>query len=424
MKKMVAVRIGLLLGVLLLLLSGCTTGGNGVSPTSTYSNGLDVGSKHYKDILNGSSVLDIKITMDQANLNALRDDPGAAEYYSAAIKIGDDTTVENVGFRTKGNTAFADVDEAGNLRYSYKIKFDKFVNKQKYHKLDEMVLMNLYKDPSYMREYLALEVLRSLGASVPLASFAKLTINNEYAGLYLCVESVDDGFMNRVFGNNDGNLYKAEVGSTLLDQSSLSALEQKNGDDETKSYLTDLISKLNAMPAGGKGDIESILNVDSVLMYAAANTMMGAYDSYSGKDANNYYLYENSGIFSLIPWDYHLAFGASGKDNGSSATVSLDDPVFRTSLDQRPLFQKLLAVEEYKTKYNEYVERLKTILAGLHEKVEALDAQIGSLVEQDATSFYGYENYLANIGREGHVDTSGIVSLTEYVSLRLAAVNR
>lgn len=420
MKK--RMRVGLLLCVLLLV-AGCTGTGSGAGEsTPTFHNGLTVGSTHYKDVINGSKVINIAVTMDQGNLTALRNDPGASDYYSAAIKIGNDPTIENVGFRTKGNTAFTNVSDASLQRYSYKVKFDEFVDKQKYNKLDEMVLMNLYKDPSYMREYLALEVLREMGAKVPLVSFATLTINGEAAGLYLCVEAIEDGFLNRVFGNNDGNLYKAEIDSTLLNETSLTTLEQKNGKDETKASLSELITKLHAMPAGEKGEIESILDVNSVLLYAAANAMMGAYDSYSGKDADNYYLCENDGIFTLIPWDYHLAFGASGKDNGASATVSLEEPVFRTTFAQRPLISKLLAVEEYKTRYYDYVNRLKNILAGLDERIQAIDQQIGTLVAQDGTTFYGYENYLASLGREGYTDGTGIISIREYVAQRLASL--
>ncbi len=37
-----------------------------------------------------------------------------------------------------------------------------------------------------------------------------------------------------------------------------------------------------------KGDIESVLDVDSVLKYIAANTLLESYDSYSGQFSQNY----------------------------------------------------------------------------------------------------------------------------------------
>ena len=55
------------------------------------------------------------------------------------------------------------------------------------------------------------------------------------------------------------------------------------------------------MPEGEKGDIESVLNVDSALKYIAANTVLGNYDSYNGNMAQNYYLYGQDGNFTVIP---------------------------------------------------------------------------------------------------------------------------
>ena len=33
------------------------------------------------------------------------------------------------------------------------------------------------------------------------------------------------------------------------------------------------------------------------------------WDSYLGHTGHNYFLYEENGILSILPWDYNLAFG-------------------------------------------------------------------------------------------------------------------
>lgn len=60
-----------------------------------------------------------------------------------------------------------------------------------------------------MREYLTYEAFRKLGADTPLTVYANVYVNGNLFGFYLCVEDVDDSFLEREFGDNDGNLYKA-----------------------------------------------------------------------------------------------------------------------------------------------------------------------------------------------------------------------
>jgi spore coat protein CotH len=40
----------------------------------------------------------------------------------------------------------------------------------------------------------------------------------------------------------------------------------------------------------------------------AVSTAWSNLDSYQGSLAHNYYLYEQDGVFSLLPWDYNESF--------------------------------------------------------------------------------------------------------------------
>ena len=184
-----------------------------------------------------------------------------------------------------GNTDLDGGDESA-YRYSYRLKFDKFVKGQTIDGLDELVLSNVSRDPSYMREFLLCEAFEKVELVAPLATYATVTINDNLVGFYVAIESVDDSFLKRNFGNNKGNLYKSNEQATLVDHNSLSLMEQKNGSDETKEDLQLLIDTLNSMPLGEKGDIENIMHVDSVLKYIAVN--VNNYDSYIGASATNY----------------------------------------------------------------------------------------------------------------------------------------
>jgi hypothetical protein len=420
-KKIARICAFILTAVLAAGFAGCGETGNTSDPAATNNSGLVVDDKYaanYKNVFDGKTVLDISVTISEAYYAEILAAPEAEQFYNADIKIGQDT-VSKVGFRTSGNTDLSEYGDSSQNRYSFKVKFDKYVDKQKYLKLDEMYLINLKGDPSYMRAFIAYSAFRAIGGDAPLCSYANLTINGNSQGLYLAVEGVDDAFLNRVVGNNDGNLYKAQEGVDLAGSSSLALLDQKNGDDTSKEDLEALINALNEMPDGKKGDIESVLDVDSALRYIAVCTGLGIYKSYLSKNPDNFYLAVKDGKFMIIPWNVNSAFGAAGKDNGVSVNISPYEPVYRTTMAERPLVWKLLAVDEYCARYEGYVTAVREYLEGISSVIDTVNVLIGEKVQADASAFYSYDQYLVAIGKaDPGENATGIISMYEYATLR------
>ena len=408
----------LLAAVLVLPAAGCTGGGD---PESTYRPGMEVDEKYansYQPIFDGKSVLNIEVTLNAGYYEEILEAPEAEQFYSADIKLGTDT-ISKVGFRTSGNTDLSGYVEDVQNRYNYKVKFDKYVDKQKYRKLDEMYLLNFKGDPSFMRAFIAYSAFRAIGGVAPLCTYATLSINGQPQGLYLAVEGIDDAFLKRVFGNNDGNLYKAGEGTDLLTTASLALLDQKNGDDTSKDDLDRLIRVLNTMPEGGKGEIESVLDVDSVLRYIAVCTGLGIYKSYLAKNPDNFFLVANDGKFTIVPWKVISAFGGASKDNGATAELSPYEPVYRAAMAERPLVDKLLAVNEYVTRYEGYVTAVREYLDSISSTIDTIDGLIGDIIKNDSAPFYSYEQYQIAIGKaDGEGNTTGIIAMAEYAALR------
>ncbi len=351
----------------------------------------------YEGIFEKDKVIDIKVEIAAEDWKSILADPMAEEYKSAKVTV-DGTTVENAGFRTKGNLTLRSVAGSESERYSFRIKFDKYVDGQSLLGLDELVVNNMYSDASYMREYLSYEALEEIGEAVPQAVFANIYINDELYGFYLCVEAIDDSFLERSFGSSDGSLYKQEQGSTLqyVEGSNYDASELKIGEDESKADLKNFIKLLNEMPEGEKGDIESVLDVDSALRYIAGNTVLGNYDSYSGNMAQNYYLYGQNGKFTVLPWDFNMSINGFG-GGGAAATIPIDEPVMGVNMEELPLIDKLLAVEEYKERYHGYVNELLEYLEGFEARVKALGDTIRPYVEADPSKFVTMEQFEASI---------------------------
>lgn len=351
----------------------------------------------YEKIFEKDRVIDIKVEIAEEDWKSILADPLAEEYKSANVTV-DGVTVKNVGFRTKGNLTLRSVANGTSDRYSFRIKMDKYEKGQNLLGLDELVVNNMYSDPSYLREYLSYEALREIGADVPDTVFANIYINGELYGFYLCVEAIDDSFLERNFGDDSGNLYKQEQGSTLqyVEGSNYDKSELKSGDDETKTGLKNFIKVLNDMPQGQKGNIESVLDVDSALRYIAANTVLGNYDSYNGNLVQNYYLYEQKGKVTVLPWDYNMSLAGFGGGN-SATTIPIDEPVSGVNIKNLPLINNLLAVDEYKAKYHEYVKELLGYLENFENRVTEVSTIIRPYVQADPSKFYTMEQFEASI---------------------------
>ncbi len=354
----------------------------------------DDSEKTYKDLFRKDEVIDVLIDIDEDDLADIRNYPRNEEYHSADITV-DGVKTENAGIRTKGNMTLNSVASSDSDRYSYRIKFNKYVKGNKLLGLDELCLNSGYSDPSYMREYLHYEILRQMGMNVPATAFCRVYINGEYAGLYLAVEGLDGTFLKDNFGENykNGNFYKMDEGSTLeyKEDENYSYADLKSGDDTDLSDFKEFVKKLNNVTTGEKGDIESFLDADSVLKYIASNTVLCNYDSYNGNMHHNFYLYENeNGIFTVVPWDFNMSFGGF---NGDNAEVGIDTPFISGSLETLPLINKLLSVPEYKEKYYGYIKDIMNILENFDERISELKEILSPYVKADTTSFYSYEEF-------------------------------
>ena len=166
-----------------------------------------------------------------------------------------------------------------------------------------------------------------------------------------------------------------------------------DSDDYTK--ILDMIEHLDSLD-----DIESYLDVDEVLKYFAANTFLVNLDSYVSNMNHNYYLYENDGIVSILPWDYNLSFAGFQAGSASNAiNFPIDSPV-SDSLEESPLIGKLLEVDEYKDIYHHYLNEIVENFVNngtLETLITKTDSLISSYIQNDATVFYTYDEYKASL---------------------------
>ncbi len=166
--------------------------------------------EYEEKLFNTSEVLDINIVMDEIEWEAMLDNAMSETYYQCDVVI-DGETFYSVGIRPKGNTSLSTiVNDPNTDRYSFKLEFDQFVTGQSCYGLDKLVLNNSYADATYMKEALIYDMFAYVGADSSLYNYAKISVNGEYWGLYLALEAVEESFMLRNYGAENGELYKPD----------------------------------------------------------------------------------------------------------------------------------------------------------------------------------------------------------------------
>lgn len=179
---------------------------------------------------------------------------------------------------------------------------------------------------------------------------------------------------------------------------------------ETKTTEEDNQRVITALENISTGtDLETYVDVDAVLKYFAAHTVVVNMDSYTSSMGHNYYLYEKDGQLSMLPWDYNLAFG--GFQGGAASDVvnlAIDTPLSGVSLEDRPILGKLLEVPEYKEKYHEYLQQIVDGYFAdgkFEQKVSELDQLISDSVKNDPSAFATFKEYQASVAELKKIGT-------------------
>ena len=183
-----------------------------------------------------------------------------------------------------------------------------------------------------------------------------------------------------IYSNDDPASYQNIFGNAKTDIS---------GADQTR-----LIAALKAM---NKGDTSAV-DTEAVIRYLTVHNYLCNDDSYTGMMVHNYYLYEEDGVLSMIPWDYNLAMG--GFQGGSNATSTVNGdisrPVSGGSTDSRPMVAWIFDGGEYEQQYYDLYQSFmdEVFTSGWFEReYDRVASMIDPYVQQDTNGFYSYEEW-------------------------------
>lgn len=372
------------------------------------------------------------IDLQVENWEAFLESASGEEYQSCDITI-DGECFENVGLRVKGNNSKNLVEKYGHERYSLKVEFDHYSSEMNYYGLDKMSLDASFQDNSYLKNYMTFDMMRHMDVPSPLCSYTWVTVNGQDWGLFLALEEPEEAFAIRNFGRDHGRLYKPDYKDVNAENPDVAL---KYIDDREESYdnifrkakfdistadKQRLIRSLKDLSEGK--NLEQAVHVDEVLRYFTVQVFVVNLDSYLGPTGHNYYLYEEDGRLSMLPWDYNLAYctyslGKPDPVNDSRLYVNypIDTPASGEIMLERPMFHQLMLQKQYFQRYHKYFSDFLEFYfenGYFEKKTSMITDMIAPYVKKDPTAYCSYEDYL-----------TGVQTFQEFCKLRAESVRK
>ena len=161
--------------------------------------------------------------------------------------------------------------------------------------------------------------------------------------------------------------------------------------------------------------INSAVDTDSVIKYFVVHNFVSNDDGYTSNSVHNYYLYEDKGIMSMIPWDYNLAFGTMLEHSADEViNQSVDSLLTGEDVSTRPMFGWIVTDNRYRELYHQYYGKFvsEQIDSGkISEMINNTAELLKPYIEKDPTKYYTADTF-----------PKGVEALHKYFALRSESV--
>lgn len=294
--------------------------------------------------------------LDAANLQSNHEFQATFIFDNGTIR----DTIDDIGFRLRGNTSRT------SEKKSFKISMNTFAPGRNFFGVEKINLNGEHNDPTIARSKTCWYLADAMGLPASRSNHVNLYINNQYRGIYLNVEHIDEEFVEKRFGNKNGNLYKCLYPADLTYKGTnpdlykadffgrrIYELKTNEARDDYSDFAA-FINVLNNTPLSDLPcELEALFNVDQYLKAIVFDVLAGNWDG-PIYNKNNFYLYhdQQTGLFEYIPYDLDNTLGIDwlGRDWGTRNIYS-----WRNSAEPRPIYSRLMAVPEYRDRYSYYL---------------------------------------------------------------------
>jgi spore coat protein CotH len=304
-----------------------------------------------EELFDPSALHEIRLFINSRDLQQLRRNFELNTYYTADL-LWRGVRVRNVAVRSRG------AGSRNGTKLGLLVDIDRYSSRQRFLGLTSLVLDNLWQDPSFLREQLAMATFRRMGQPAPRTSFARLFINNQYEGLYAITEAIDDAFLERSFGERGGysfeyhwirRFYGEALGDDLAAYKPLFEPQNHTLEADATLYgpLRSLLNEVNApVDSVWRERVAMWLDLEQFVTQAAIETFLSELDGLLGYEGiNNFYLYRSAGTspHRVIPWDRDNAF------------QSIDSSIFLRT-DENIILRNAFAFDDLRALYLDVLE--------------------------------------------------------------------
>lgn len=211
----------------------------------------------------------------------------------------------------------------------------------------------MWRDPSFLREYMSMWLFREYDLPAPRTFYFELFINDVFEGFYQHVERIDRRFSRARGLNRDATLVRDQfrnsnndcgVGATLP-----TAFGDNNWSDLTREEALECVkAKFNDRRADWDEVLDFILWVDgsvpgetfareleervdleAMIKFIGVHTLIGDVDAFWGSDYWWFKDHEDAnGKWFFIPWDKNLTFGSHTRANNPDGLGAFGQFIF------------------------------------------------------------------------------------------------
>ena len=245
---------------------------------------------------------------------------GDKEWVEATVTV-DGVVYEHSGIRLKGNSTLRGVSTTSDpTTLPWLVDLDQFgddaTSDDDASQMSFVVRANT--SVTALNEAVALELLDLAGLASQDAIAASFSVNGSDAVLRLVIDDPDDAWVDEDLGDSDTDtLYKAETGGDWSyrgdDASSYEDVFDVEAGEDDHAPLTEFLQFVNdSDDATFAAELDQWLDVDSFATYLAMQELLDNFDDIDGPGNNAYLHYDaETGVMTVVPWDYNLAFGQS-----------------------------------------------------------------------------------------------------------------
>lgn len=357
-----------------------------------------------EEFFNDDVLQEVRLVMSARDWQTLKARPTENTYYPADL-TWNGVTARNIGIRSRGGAT-----RNGN-KPGLRVDINRFVTNQEFLGLKSFSLDNMYSDGSLIRESVSMKMFERMGLPASRESHARVFVNNEYAGAYVIIESVDRIFIDRMFGPEEANVetggylfeyqwiapYYLEYSGPALEPYAAMFKPQTRDTDSIVNLYAPLEEMVRAINESADDDfaaeVGKYLDLNLFMKYMAVESFVVENDGFVGfVGMNNFYLYRfRNGLSQLLP-----------KDKDASLAF-LDAPVtFR--FDTNVLVRRAMLVPALRQTYLDALRQCAALASEpaaddargwLEREVERQTALVTPAVADDPVYPVSFDDFLA-----------------------------